>query len=191
MGCNAALLAVVVAFSSASALSSTIWEDFLRRPDAMSAAQLTGALRTQISHRCDPIVVPSSEQVSALTKLVVKGGDAALILTAFLATRCLDGGNFEDVYRSLGRRLANLPDDVFRALEQEEVSEEELTYLTTMLPLELVDDPAAQLSEVDRRIVSIARVNDRTANRLRERALALLAQERRRLAAALAKTSGR
>jgi hypothetical protein len=97
----------------------------------------------------------------------------------------------EDVYRALGRVLVDRPKVVLRELGSEELSDGQVRYLTTTLPLTLVDNLAGQIAELDRRIARIGAIRDESTAATSRRMLHALSDRRRELDAIRAQAGTR
>ncbi len=184
-----ALLLAGCLFFNAEALCSSAWDEFLRQPDSIAVGPLLTRIRES---GCDQGVTPSSQQVAALTRLLASGRRGTVaIRPAFFSTRCLDGGDLEDVYRALGRVLVDRPKVVLRELGSEELSDGQVRYLTTTLPLTLVDNLAGQIAELDRRIARIGAIRDESTAATSRRMLHALSDRRRELDAIRAQAGTR
>lgn len=180
----AGLLLTITVAACASA-----WDDFLRHPDANAARVLVAHLA---GSTCDSSTIPSSQQVARLVRLLTSRDlPTAAIRPAYLVTRCLDGGDLEDVYRALGSVIAGHPKDFLRVVAQEEVPDSQLRYLVATLPLSLVDNLSGQIAELDRRAARIRSANDPNTAEVSRRALTVLAVRRNELAAIKAQTNAR
>ena len=64
---------------------------------------------------------------------------------------CLDGGEVEDVYRSLGSKFSQKPRAVLSAMENAKVPPSSAAPMLVMLPLSYVDNPCAGRDELQHR----------------------------------------
>jgi hypothetical protein len=174
---------------SAAAPRTSAWDDFLRHPDANAAAVVVSQMGEST---CDPSTTPSSQQVASLARLLTsRDHPTAAIRPAYLVTRCLDGGDLEDIYRAFGKLLAGHPKDFLRVLARENVPDGQLRYLVATLPLSLVDNLNGQIGELDRRAARIRSASEPGTAELSRRALTVLAARRNELATIRAQTGAR
>lgn len=142
-------------------------------------ATVAGAIKLVDKPNCEVSAIPTSSQVSSLTQLLARRElDPALIRVAYLLTRCLDGGEREDVYRALGKVLATRPRSMLRMLADESVTDKELTYIIASPPLELVDNVHGQIRELERREARVRSASEERTAELSQRALKALASRR-------------
>ena len=153
---------------------------FLRDPTESSAAAISA------DDRCGVHLAASAADLQQLDRLVADGnGIAARLLARHLGS--LDGGELGDAHRALGKFSALRPDEFLRLAASEELSSRQVSRSVAMLPLELVDDFPAQLSEMMARRSKIERVIDPQVVEMKGAALAaldsIIAQLKRSVAA--------
>lgn len=172
-----------------AALCSSMWDEYLSRPDSSTASSLIEVVN---GLGCDFTATPSSQQVATLSRLLTSGSrGVASIRPAFVITRCLDGGDLEDLYRALGKVLVERPKDVLRELGAEQVSETQLRFLVATLPLSLVDNLNGQIAELDLRAARVKSANHSSTAELSRRILQAIAERRNELVVIRAQTRAR
>jgi hypothetical protein len=142
-------------------------KDFLGAPNSASLA----LLRESPDGDCWPAVGTSNELLQSLLKSVAGGSKSA---AEYLASHLqqLDGGNLEDSLIALGQFSETHMDAFFGLAASGALSDNQLRRALTMLPLELSDEPNAQLSEMKKRRSKVEKVTGAALSRYRKEALA-------------------
>jgi hypothetical protein len=95
---------------------------------------------------------------------------------AFDAVRVLDGGDAEDMMRSLSNLATENPRLLLEMLRTKSWQEGRIRTLLRMLPLETVDRPAAKIHLVRERIRAIHEIREKRLDKVRDLALNILMQ---------------
>jgi|ERR1700738_4827634 len=165
---------ILVAASPAGAQpAQQEWAAFLDRPTTENYQHIADTLDSCHSTSCEPEVAPDSDSVVKLVGLVEKGQQQAIDL-AFLCHRFLDGGDLEDVSRSLGKVADAHPRLFLEAVKKHGMPLPELRGIVEMMPESVIDDEAADRAAVRKRIRSLSTVKDRGLSEVRDAALAVL-----------------
>lgn len=149
------------------------WVQFLTHPRGDRYQVLSQRLRDCNDTGCAHQVKPNSQDVVRLLRLVQRGDPNAVEL-AFLSLRFLDGGDLEDVFRSLGSLTETHPRLFLKEVSQHRVTQAKYESLLTMLPLSTVDNEAKKRRLIERRIRSLAAVKDKPLAVARDEAIAIL-----------------
>jgi len=104
----------------------------------------------------DPLRSDNNEK---LLKLIREGNEYG-IDAGFLELEISKGGNLEDVYRELGSVIERNPELFIDNVKKRNVSYRTLYDLAQMLPLELTDNFALQISTLEKRISKIESLSD-------------------------------
>lgn len=160
---------------SVHADGSSLWEEFLKVPDKDALVILENAIG-ESAQRCDwgnpsnLSVAPTKKQAGRLFKLVSEGNESAL-RAALLMSRCLDGGELEDFYRSTGVFFEAQPRAFLKIIKEKEIPDSQTRYLLTMLPLDMVDDIDRQIRVVENRVLLLNGVDEVSFEEIRKRLL--------------------
>jgi len=125
-----------------------------------------------------------------LSKQPSGNGNQSALRAGLLIYRCLDGGNLEDFYRSVGVFLESHPLAFLRTVTDVETSDRDLRYMVTMLPLMLVDNDDGRIEAVNERIVGVEAVSNPQVVTTKTKVLSFLEAERANLEKAKARKPG-
>jgi len=142
--------------------------DFLRDPTESSLAAMSAD-----DQSCSAVLQASTADLQRLDGLAADGNAFAARLLA-RNLRSLDGGELGDAYRALGQFGAQHPQEFMRLALAEGLTTRHVSRAIEMLPLELVDDFAAQLAEMRLRRSAIERVGDPELAEARQASLAAI-----------------
>jgi hypothetical protein len=176
------LLSVLFCSFSVNACSSPKWEEFLKEPDKDSLVRLENAISAS-AQRCswgkpdNPDIAPTDKQNIQLFELITRGNESAFH-AALLVSRCLDGGELEDFYRSAGIFLEVQPRAFLQITKRMEIPYSQLRPLGTMLPLDMVDDLDRKISTVEKRISILTGISEGSLQDTKEQALSFLEKEK-------------
>lgn len=178
--CQILFAALVISFS-VNAFCDPYWEAFLNRPDKDEFATLENSIaaRAQICSWGNPgnqDVAPSEKQNKRLFKLVGKGNELAL-RAMLLVSRCLDGGELEDFYRSVGNYFEAQPQLFLQIVKEKAIPDSQIRDFLIMLPLDTVDNLDRQIHIIENRIVLLTNVNENTLQEVKNSGLFFLEKE--------------
>jgi hypothetical protein len=155
------------------------WDKFLKLPDRDNFLTLSNSVAA-MPHRCDRSVAPNQLQRTLLFGLIRKGNQLAFH-AALIVSKCFDGGEAEDFYRSAGQFFETKPLNFLQLVKESKASDPELKRMLVMLPLETVDDIDAKITILKKRIRMLSAVNDSEVENVKKAGLAFLASEDREL----------
>lgn len=155
------------------------WDGFLHRPNHKMLRSLERVLPSN-AKACDEIEMPGPRHASRLFALIREGNQSAFSVGLSMS-KCWDGGELEDFYRSAGTFLELEPQAFLSAARQRKVTESQLQYLLTMLPLELVDDLDAKIGTIDHRIAILKKTRVPSLQSVRKKSLLILQREKQEL----------
>jgi len=173
-------LALLGSFSI-NAHCSSHWDAFLKRPDKDALVALEIAVATNAQHCSwgkagNRDVAPTEKQDMQLFELIAKGNEPAF-RAALLASRCLDGGELEDFYRSGGMFFEAKPGAFLQIIKEKEVSDLQLRDFLIMLPLDTVDHLDRQIHMIENRIALLKAVDENSLQEAKNRGLSFLERE--------------
>ena len=145
---------------------ATRMESLHRCTERDKSSALLRVLNSCRSTGCEREVRPDSDDVVRLAALVEKGQRRA-IDAAFASTRVLDGGDPEDIHRSLGVVADTSPRCFLEQVRKHRYSTVQITRSLVMTSLDLVDNLSGKLAALRSRLHSIAGVRDRHLERVR------------------------
>jgi hypothetical protein len=105
---------------------------------------------------------------------LVEKGQLQAIDLAFLCHRFLDGGDLEDVSRSLGKVADAQPRVFLEEVKKHRLPLPEMRGILKMLPESVIDDDVRRRAAVKERIRSLSTVRDPSLTDIRDEALAVL-----------------
>jgi hypothetical protein len=168
------ICSILVAASPAGAQpAQQEWAAFLEHPTTENYHRIAKTLDSCRSTSCESEVAPDSDSVEKLVGLVEKGQLQAIDL-AFLCHRFLDGGDLEDVSRSLGKVADAQPRVFLEEVKKHRLPLPMLRGIVEMMPESVIDDEAADRAAVKARIRSLSTVTDPNLIDVRDEALAVL-----------------
>ena len=175
-------LLILVGFSI-SAHCGSPWEAFLKNPDkdAFSKLERSIAASAQSCRWGDPAnsnVAPTVKQDKQLFELIVTGNESAF-RAALLVSRCLDGGELEDFYRSVGSFFEAQPRVFLRTVKEDAIPDSQLSDFLTMLPLDTVDDFDRQMRIIENRIALLKSIDEVSLEEEKKRGLFFLEKEKK------------
>jgi hypothetical protein len=147
----------ITACTSADTPPSLAWTGYLSSPDPHTYRVLATRLQQCQSDACKQTNAPTSAQVRSLEILISKNGEQAADI-GFLTLPLVDGGNLEDLMRALAVIADKKPDLLLGMFAKHRFSEERISALVRMLPLESVDDVAKRQLLVEHRIATLSSV---------------------------------
>jgi len=149
------------------------WILFLKNPTTDSYNPLIARIEKCKKEDCKCDVKPDSAAVIKLIELI-KIQNAFAVDIAFSSLKILDGGDLEDVIRSLGLLTESSPKLLLDYSIKHNIPDYKLEDLLTMLPLETVDDNRAKIETVQKRIKSLSKVNSPPLVEIRGKAIIIL-----------------
>ena len=156
MACAVMWMSVLGAPSGAEANGGE-WATFLRAPTAKSRERLEAALSSCGSGGGPCAASPKSSEVKDLVQLVGRG-DTEAVRVAFMARRVVDGGDLEDLTRSLGTVADVRPRLFLMEVKRHNVPSGILRRIVCSMPEDALDDYAARRAAVAARIEALSRV---------------------------------
>src|SRR5208337_1372602 len=91
-----------------------------------------------------------------------------------LVSKCWDGGDLEDFYRSAGIFFEKQPLVFLQSGKEMGISDSEIVYMLTMLPLDTVDDIDLQISMIKNRIEKLKNIDDESLNEIKIKGISSL-----------------
>lgn len=166
-----------VALASAVALASSAgraeWAVYFSDPTQRNYDRVFRMVNACHSLACEADVRPDSRQARELASRVTDGDQRAVQL-AFHCRRTLDGGDLEDLTRSLGVVADTQPRLFLLEAKRSAQTDRQLRAIVRMLPQNVVDDDAARRTATAARIQSLMSVKDRDLRKTRDTAVAFL-----------------
>lgn len=162
-----------------NAYCSSTWDEFFLQPDKNAVLVLENAIVMSKEH-CSQDISPSQKHRTQLFALI-SGGNPWAFRAALLVSKCWDGGELEDFYRSSGTFFEQQPLFFLQLVKDKEISELQLKLLLTMLPLDTVDNIDRKISVVEGRIVILKCFSDEAFNEISKRGLYFLEKEKENL----------
>lgn len=155
------LLLVLLLITSLNTYSNeiahgSVWDNFLSNPNKNSFHKLN-PLVANLTEQCNQINLPSDYQLKKLFNLIWQGNLFAL-RTGFLIFKCIGTGDQEDFFRSTGLFFEKEPKLFLMMIKNNAVEEQNLRYMVTMTPIDLVDDLDAQISVIKHRIDLLSKI---------------------------------
>jgi hypothetical protein len=176
------LMALVVgAVGVDAATNDKGWYRFLADPDGVSYFQLRESIAESAQQcgwgRPTNRLVISVAAGQKLFKLVSEGNEFAF-RAGLLVTRCLDGGELEDFYRSGGIFFDIKPALFLRIVEEECVQRSIMKSMLTMLPLDTVDNIDRAIEVVEIRIAKLDAISGSRYEDIRDAGLSFLEEQK-------------
>lgn len=155
------------------------------RPNKDVLAALENTIRSS-AQRCsfgnpsNQDIAPTTKQNMKLFKLIERGNESAF-RAALLVSKCLDGGELEDLYRSTGIFFEGQTLAFLQIVKEKEISESQMKSFLIMLPLDSVDDIDRQILILEKRILLLKRINEGAFQELRNKGLKILEKANKEL----------
>lgn len=168
---------LMVVLSSIVSASYIEWENFVRNPNRATYGKLVQTLKTcNKAAKCIE-ATPDAGSLYDLLPLIKSGNPYAIdVVILTLDLDLLDGGHLEDTIEALGRLAETHPKLLLTSLQKYKFTGYAFESIFVMLPLETVDDIAAQIRTVRKRIDSLSRVSDPSLKKERDNAILALKQ---------------
>lgn len=164
---------LVLLLSMTAEACDTEWSQFLATPTKTSHDKLIDWLVQCHRRECQKLIRPTSSEVTKLVGLI-DARDSLAIDIGFSALPSLDGGDLEDVVRSLAGFIEVDPDQFLTAAKKNDLSVYLLRKMLLMLPLDTVDDVEARASILQKRIDGLESVDQAALLPIRDKALQIL-----------------
>jgi hypothetical protein len=155
------------------------WDVFLREPDKDALVVLENTVIAS-EQRCSQDVAPAQKQRSKLFELIREGNPSAF-RAALLVSKCWDGGEVEDFYRSVGVFFEAQPRAFLQIAKEKTIPDSQLRYFLIMLPLDTVDNIDHKISVVENRIAVLKGCSDKSFSEIKKRGLFFLEKEKENL----------
>ncbi|WP_157198246.1 hypothetical protein [Methylomonas sp. DH-1] len=139
----------------------SVWDNFLTNPNKNAFHKLN-PLVANVTEQCSQIYLPSDYQLKQLFNLVRQGNLFALRI-GVLIFKCIGTGEQEDFFRSTGSFFEKEPKLFLMTIKNNAVDEQNLRYMVTMTPIDLVDDLDAQISVIKYRIDLLGKIKIKPA----------------------------
>lgn len=170
---------------SVNAYCGSHWDEFLSQPDKTALIMLEKSIAARAQHCSwgnpnNKDVAPTEKQNIKLFELIGKGNESAF-RAALLISKCLDGGELEDFYRSAGIFFEKRPYVFLQIIQEKTISDLEIRYLLTMLPLDTVDNISKQIFIIENRIKILKNNNDKSLIKIKEKGLSFLENKKEEL----------
>lgn len=149
------------------------WATFLKNPNLENYQPLAKNIAGCRVADCAQKVKPQAAAVIKLVALVEQRNLHAIDL-AFLSRAFFDGGDLEEISRSLGAVADTDPEFFLRQIGKHHLSSQQLESIVKMMPKDTVDDLTKRPFAIQRRIRSLAKVKDQNLVALRDKAIAML-----------------
>jgi hypothetical protein len=166
-------LILVAPLSAGAHPAHQAWAAFLDHPTTENYRRIAKTLDSCRSVSCEPEVAPDSDSVVKLVGLVEKGQRQAIDL-AFLCRRFLDGGDLEDVSRSLGMVADAHPRVFLEEVKEHRLPLRQLRKILRMMPESVIDDDVKRRAAVRERLRSLSTVKDPNLSDIRHAAAEVL-----------------
>jgi len=139
---------------------SPLWDSFLRQPASSSYVELKSTF-TKAPQLCTIDTQLSERQISQLETYIQEGNRYAF-RAAVIYIQCMysNSAGLEDIYRSIGIYFDTHPHDFLEVAIKEPISNNDLKYMVTMLPLALVDNSSARHAAIKHRIALLNAIQD-------------------------------
>lgn len=172
----------VILLSSASIAGARAneWSVFLGDPSGTHRDELLVRLATCAKGGCPRECRPNDDELNTLLKLVEDGNTYAMDI-AFAMLGFLDGGNFEDVARELGKTIEKNPSLFLVYSKKHKITDDTLESTLTMLPLNTVDNTDKRISIIKTRLNIISGIADMNIVEEKNRATRILFNDLKRL----------
>ena len=153
---------------------SPLWDSFLQNPTSehFAALKSTDLSSQQLCNQSNQLTYSQTDKLFQY----VSNGNAEALRAAVLISECFDGGNLEDYYRSTGIYFTKHPSNFIRVIYEERVSDNDLQYMVTMLPLSLVDNLEGQRCEINKRMTLLEQIDNPMFAKIKDKLLAYLEQ---------------
>ena len=139
----------------------SIWDSFLSNPNKKAFLKLN-PLVANMKEQCNQANLPNNSQLKQLFNLVQQGNSFAL-RTGVSIFKCIGTGDQEDFFRSTGLFFEKKPKLFLMTIKNNAVDEQNLRYMVTMTPIDLVDDLDAQISVIMHRIDLLGKIKKTSA----------------------------
>lgn len=139
----------------------SIWDSFLSNPNKKAFLKLNPLVANMTAH-CSQVNLPDNSQLKQLLNLVQQGNSFAL-RTGFLIFKCIGTGDQEDFFRSTGLFFEKEPKLFLMTIKHNAVDKQNLRFMVTMTPSDLVDDLDAQISVIKHRIDLLSKIKNTSA----------------------------
>lgn len=164
---------LALAFSTAAEACEKEWAEFLTTPTAATHEKLINRLTRCQTHECQARIRPSPADVAKLIGLVDARNPMA-INVGFSVLLSLDGGDLEDILRSLGGVIEFDPSRFLMLAMKNNLSPFLFRKVLLMRPLETVDDVEARTLILHKRRENLESVNQAELLPIRDKALLIL-----------------
>ena len=141
-----------------SACADSLWYAYLKNPTIQAGTALRLSLAKE-AESCDQNGVPSATELPKVRSLIRSGSDPTF-RAAIIVSRCMGVGDLEDFYRAAGEFLERKPSRFIEIVDESKVSDREILYMVTMLPISFVDALDAQIEALDKRILKVEAVTE-------------------------------
>jgi hypothetical protein len=173
---------LILTFLPVNAYCDSQWDRFLKQQneDSLLILEKSIAIKAQKCNWGDENnknVTPTAKQELLLFNLIDMGNSYAF-QAALLVHRCWDGGDLEDFYRSSGMFFEKRPLLFLQIAKEKAISDSEINYMLTMLPLDTVDNINLNISMVENRINVLKKIDDESLNEIRKKGLSFLETEK-------------
>jgi hypothetical protein len=149
------------------------WATFLKNPNLENYQPLAKNIAGCRMADCAQEVKPQSAAVIKLVALVEQRNLHAIEL-AFLSRAFLDGGDLEEISRSLGAVADTDPEIFLGQINKHHLTSQQLKSIVKMMPKDTGDDQTKRPLVTQRRIRSLAKVKDQNLVALRDKAIGML-----------------
>ena len=165
------LLAVAGPAQGGASSAQAEWESFIKAPSNRGYRRLASDLASCRSRDCS-FAAPPPKVVSALIAMVNKRNRKAIGLS-FRSVGLLDGGELEDLGRSLGA-VADWNPELFLREAARLHQPDLVRTIVCLLPESVIDDEPARAAAVLTRLRALSRVTDKALSDVRSTAIACL-----------------
>lgn len=163
---------VLLGSLSVNACNSSHWDDFLLKPDKDTLIALENIIE-ESPQLCSPAIAPMQKHRTQLFELI-RGGNPSAFSAAMLVSECWDGGELEDFHRSAGIFFEAQPYIFVQIVNERAISDSQLRYMLTMLPLETVDQIDRKIAVVKNRIELLKNLNSEQFGEIKRKGLSFL-----------------
>ncbi len=176
--------AMALGCSCSSDAQPSTWESFVSSPSPETEQRLIDDIGDNLSG-CDwgkPVnqrAIPDRFRQDLFR--LISEGNAPALRVGFQVDKCLDGGDLEDLNRSIGLFFDKKPDDFVKESTQANIAPQRFAKWISSLPLTLIDDPTSQLELINERVNKVESLVASIEPQMSKAALMLLTERQESL----------
>jgi len=154
---------------SINAFCNSQWDDFLQQLN-MDTFMMLEKNFTANGRNCDLDIMPEQIHRTKLFELIRKGNQLAF-RASLLVSKCWDGGELGDFNRSVGLFFEVKPQVFLQIVIDKNITDRQLNYMLTMLPLHTVDNIDLKIAMLENRIDTLRSLNEKKFITIRKRGI--------------------